>query len=80
LPTHEGVLIAEVQQNSPADFADLRKGDIIELMDGKQIQDPIQLSSSIRNKNVKDKIVVRINRYGKQFDKEIQLLTRPTKL
>jgi serine protease Do len=78
LPSEQGVLIAEVQQNSPANFADLRKGDIIVLLNGKQIQEPAQLSSFIQSKSVGDKVVVRINRYGKQFDKEIQLLTRPT--
>ncbi|MDQ6723104.1 MAG: trypsin-like peptidase domain-containing protein [Thermoproteota archaeon] len=77
LPTEEGALIAEVQSNSPADYSDLRKGDIIESIDGKTIIDPLQLSSNIRKKNVKDKVLVRINRYGRSFDKEIQLLPRP---
>jgi serine protease Do len=80
LPTREGVLITEVQKNSPAGFADLRKGDIIESLDGKRIIDPMQISSNIRKKNVKDKVTVRINRYGKQFDREIQLLAQPTGL
>jgi S1-C subfamily serine protease len=78
LPTGEGVLVAEVQQNSPAGVADLRKGDIIESLDGKRITDPMQISSSIQKKNVKDKVAVRINRYGRQFDREIELLSRPT--
>ena len=78
LPTGEGVLVAEVQQNSPASLADLRKGDIIESLDGKRITDPMQISSSIQKKNVKDKVAVRINRYGRQFDREIELLSRPT--
>ncbi len=78
LPTEEGALIAEVQSNSPADYSDLRKGDIIESLDGKTIIDPFQVSSNIRKKNVKDKVSVRINRYGRRFDKEIQLLPRPT--
>ena len=78
LPTEEGALIAEVQSNSPADYSDLRKGDIIESLDGKTIIDPLQVSSNIRKKNVKDKVVVRINRYGRRFDKEIQLLPYPT--
>jgi serine protease Do len=77
LPTGEGILVAEVQQNSPAGLADLRKGDIIESLDGKRITDPMQISSNIRKKNVKDKVVVRINRYGRQFDREIELLARP---
>jgi serine protease Do len=80
LPTGDGILVAEVQQNSPAGLADLRKGDIIESLDGKRITDPMQISSNIRKKNVKDKVVVRINRYGRQFDREIELLARPTGL
>src|SRR5919112_3658850 len=78
LPAEQGVLIAEVQQNNPADFADLRKGDIIVLLDGNKVQDPAQLSFCIQNKSVKDKVSIRINRYGKQFDKNIRLLSRPT--
>ena len=78
LPAEQGVLITEVQQNSPAGFADLRKGDIMVLLNGKLMQEPAQLSSFIQSMRVGDKVVVRINRYGKQFDKEIQLLTRPT--
>lgn len=80
LPTGEGILVAEVQQNSPAGLADLRKGDIIESLDGKRITDPMQISSNIQKKNVKDKVVVRINRYGRQFDREIELLARPADL
>jgi serine protease Do len=80
LPTGDGVLVAGVQQNSPAGLADLRKGDIIESLDGKRITDPMQISSNIRKKNVKDKVVVRINRYGRQFDREMELLARPTGL
>src|SRR6476469_7305972 len=74
LPTDEGALIAEVQSNSPADYADLRKGDIIESLDGKKVLDPFQISSNIQKKNVKDKVLVGINRYGKRLDKEIQLM------
>lgn len=77
LSTNKGILIAEVQQNSPADSADLRKGDIIESIDGQQVYDPIPLSYGIINKRVNDKIIFKLNRYGKKFTKEIQLLARP---
>src|ERR671921_1434486 len=72
LPTEEGALIAQVQSNSPAYYSDLRKGDIIESLDGKKVVDPFQISSYIQKKNVKDRILVGINRYGKKLDKEIQ--------
>jgi serine protease Do len=78
LPTEEGALIAEVQSNSPGKYADLRKGDIIESFDGKRVTDSFQLSLNIRKKNIKDKIILGINRNGKRLNKEIQLLPRPS--
>jgi len=78
LPSIQGALIAEIQYNSPADKADLRKGDIIESIDGITIVDPLQISNYIRKLSVRDKIVVRINRYGKRIEKEIMLMAYPT--
>jgi serine protease Do len=78
LPSIQGALIAEIQYNSPADKADLRKGDIIESIDGITILDPLQISNHIRKLSVRDKIVVRVNRYGKRIDKEIMLMPYPT--
>ena len=80
LPTSEGSLIAEVQRDGPADVADLRKGDIIESVDGIKITDPYQISHYIRKRNINDRIIIQINRYGKKMDKEIQLMPYPTNL
>jgi serine protease Do len=78
LPTDDGVLIAQVESQSPADYADLRKGDIVEAIDGKKISDPSQMSSNIRKRNINEKIIMTINRYGRRFDCQIQLLARPS--
>jgi S1-C subfamily serine protease len=76
LPSNEGVLIAQVEPQSPAEYADLRKGDIIEAIDGNKITDPSQMSSNIRKRAINEKIIVTINRYGRRFDCRIQLLAR----
>src|ERR671939_1364703 len=76
LPTSEGVLIAQVEPQSPADYADLRKGDIIVAIDGNKITDPSQMSSDIRKRTINEKIIVTINRYGRRFDRQIQLLAQ----
>jgi serine protease Do len=78
LPTNDGVLIAQVESQSPADYADLRKGDIVEAIDGKKITDPSQMSSNIRKRSINEKIIMTINRYGRRFDYQIQLLARPS--
>lgn len=78
LPTNDGVLIAQVESQSPADYADLRKGDIVEAIDGKKITDPPQMSSNIRKRSINEKIIMTINRYGRRFDCQIQLLARPS--
>lgn len=74
LPSVEGSLIAEIQVNSPAHYADLRKGDIIQSIDGIKIINPFQISNHIRKLSIRDKITVGINRYGKKIDKEIHLM------
>ena len=76
LPTNEGVLIAQVESQSPADYADLRKGDIIEAIDGKKITGPSLMSSDIRKRRINEKIVITINRYGRRYDCQVQLLAR----
>ena len=77
LPTTEGALIAQVEPYSPADNAGLRKGDIIEAIDGKRIHDPSQISFNVRRKTVKDGIGMIVNRYGRLFEVQLKLQARP---
>src|SRR5918912_601105 len=65
LPTTEGVLIAKVEPYSPADNAGLRKGDIIEAIDGKRVDDPSQISSNVHKKTINEDIGMIVNRYGR---------------
>lgn len=77
LPADEGALITKVELYSPADNAGLRKGDIIESIDGKRINDPSQISSNIRKKSVNDSIGITVNRYGKIFEVQVKLDAHP---
>jgi S1-C subfamily serine protease len=77
LPTTQGVLIADVQAHSPADVAGLRKGDIIEAIDSKRIDDTVEISLNLRKKNISDKIIMSVNRYGRHFEVSVELQNRP---
>jgi serine protease Do len=77
LPTTEGVLIANVEPHSPADYAGLRKGDIIEAVDSKRIDDTVEISLNLRKKNITDRIIMSVNRYGLHFEVLVQPQNRP---
>jgi S1-C subfamily serine protease len=77
LPSTEGALIAKVEPYSPADDAGLRKGDIIEGIDGNRIEDPSQIASHVRKKQVNDQLTLTVNRYGRQLQVPIQVDERP---
>lgn len=77
LPTTEGVLIANVEPHGPADYAGIRKGDIIEAVDGKRIDDNVEISLNLRKKNITDRLIMSVNRYGQRFEVSIQPQNRP---
>jgi serine protease Do len=77
LPATEGALIAKVEPYSPADDAGLRKGDIIEGIDGSRVEDPSQIAAQVRKKQVNDQLTLTVNRYGRQLQIPIQVDERP---
>ncbi len=77
LPAAEGALIAKVEPYSPADDAGLRKGDIIEGIDGDRVEDPSQIASHVRKKRVDDRLTLTVNRYGRQLQIPVQVDERP---
>ena len=77
LPASEGALVAKVEPYSPADDAGLRKGDIIEGIDGSRVEDPSQIATQVRKKQVNDRLTLSVNRYGRQIQVPIQVDERP---
>jgi serine protease Do len=78
LPIVHGALIVNVEPYSPADNAGLRRGDIIEEIDGNKIESPSQISSYIRKKKmVNDRVTVIVNRYGRVYEVPFQMEAHP---
>lgn len=78
LPLVHGALIVNVEPYSPAENAGLRRGDIIEEIDGNKIESPSQISSYIRKKKVAtDRVTITVNRYGRVYEIPFQMEARP---
>jgi serine protease Do len=78
LPIVHGALIVNVEPYSPADNAGLRRGDIIEEIDGNKIESPSQISSYLRKKKmINDRVTVMVNRYGRVYEIPFQLEAHP---
>jgi len=73
LPVKEGVIVVQIEPFSPADNADMRKGDIIEEIDGNNVKEPSQISSHIHKKHVGDSITLIINRNGTLIEVSLHL-------
>jgi S1-C subfamily serine protease len=55
----------------------LRKGDIIEEIDGAKVDDPSQIVSIVRKKHPKEQLSLRVNRYGRQMQVPVHIDERP---
>ena len=78
LPIVEGALIVNVEPYSPAHNAGLRRGDIIEEIDGNKIRSPSEISSYItKKKTINDRVTVIVNRYGRVYEVPFQMAAHP---
>lgn len=69
----EGAYVQQVVKDSPAEHADIRKGDIITKIDGQKVNSKSQLSTIIAKKKVGDTLSITIFRNGKSSDVKVTL-------
>jgi len=79
-PLDKGVLVAKVIEDSPADEAGLEDGDIIYSFDGKEVEDPLQLSRLVGDKKPNDEVKIVFYRDGKKIETTVELGRRPWKV
>jgi len=71
LQESEGALVSDVMENSPAEKADIRRGDIIVSFNGKKIKDMDALPRMVGSTEIGKKIKLGIIRDGKPLEKEV---------
>jgi len=69
----EGVLIAEVLDDSPADEAGLEDGDVVTAIDGEEMESVTDLVATIKDHSPGDEIRVDVIRDGRRRTFEVQL-------
>lgn len=74
---HEGVLVAEVQPNTPAAAAGLKSGDLILSFDGKPVSMPNELQSLVEEATIDAPHKLEILRDGKKMTLEVIVREQP---
>lgn len=73
LAVNKGVYVSGVAEDSGAEKAGIKVGDVITAFDGKEIASASDLQIAVRTKEVGDKVTVKINRDGKDMELEVEL-------
>ncbi len=69
----KGALIADVIADSPAEKAGLKRGDVIKKIDGKDVEDSVKLSTTVRQHMAGDTIKLEVIRDGKTMKFSVTL-------
>ncbi len=78
--TPDGVTIAQVIADSPADAAGLQRGDVIEAVDGTEVDNTSEFRDQLADKNVGDTVTLSISRDGQAQDVAVTLEAQPEAL
>jgi serine protease Do len=73
LKESKGALVSRVLLGSPADKAGIEQGDAIVGFDGKEVNDPRDLSRMVASTPVGKVITVKLLRNGKAFDRQVKI-------
>jgi serine protease Do len=76
----EGVLVSDVQENSPAKEAGFDRGDIVIEYDGRAIRDVNHLRNAVAQTGVDKKVKVKVLRDGKEKELTVKIGEQPAEL
>jgi len=73
-----GSVLTDVVSGTPADKAGLQAGDAVIAIDGNSIDGSLSLVAQVRERNVGDKVALKVVRDGKSRDVNVTLVAKPT--
>jgi S1-C subfamily serine protease len=74
-----GVVVLSVDEDGPAGRAGIRPGDVLESMEGVELNTPEKLLAELRNRNPGDTVTLKVKRGGQSEDVKAELIDRPTR-
>jgi putative serine protease PepD len=79
-PEQSGAVVGIITPGGPAASSDLRPGDRITAIDGREIAEAEDLSSAIEDRKPGDRVELTVQRDGEQRTIEVELGTRPDQI
>ncbi|WP_455835308.1 S1C family serine protease [Pseudarthrobacter siccitolerans] len=73
-----GVVVLAVDEDGPAGRAGIRPGDVLESMEGVELNSPEKLLAELRNRNPGDTVGFKVKRGDQDLDLKANLIDRPT--
>ncbi len=73
VPVQNGLLILDIQRNSPADLAGMQIGDVILSIDGQPITDGLEFASFLQTHAWGNQAIIQVNRKGVEHTLPVQL-------
>jgi serine protease Do len=73
----KGVIVADIVADSPAEKGGLKRGDIVEALNGKQVENANQLSRSVAALPPESKVTIEVIRDGKPVTVKLAIGTMP---
>ena len=77
IEAREGVLVTQTYEGDPADKAGIKEGDIIIAVDGKPIASSRELSRTVAEAGVGNKMTIKLLRDGREKEVRVKLAKRP---
>lgn len=74
--TRSGLVVGSVNQGSKAIEADIRRGDVIESIDGEDVRNLEDLRTELLRKQVGDLVALKIRRQDESLKKQVKLVRR----